>query len=221
MLSLALISLLTAAPAAPSRWVTDGAGLLSPRVVDALDRRLEGYQQATGHQVLVWIGKTTGGEPIELFAERAFREWQVGRAGLDDGVVLFVFADDRALRIEVGYGLEPVLTDAAASTLIVERIAPLLEAGDADGAISTGVDGLITQIGGAPLPPAQAPPSLTTAQWVALAAAGGGFLLLLLIRPRLALRLLSMMVLFGRGRGRGGFSGGGGRSGGGGASGRW
>ncbi len=227
MLCLALLSLLAAAPEppkTPSRWVTDEAGLLSPRVEAALDQRLEGYQQQTGHQVLVWIGKTTAGEPIELFAERAFRQWKVGRAGLDDGAVLFVFADDRTLRIEVGYGLEPTLTDAVASRIIAERITPLLKAGDPDGAISAGVDALVTTIGGAPLGPAPTTPKLTTPQWVALGVGAVGFLLLLIIRPDLALRLLTLMIFFGRngrGRGRGGFSGGGGRSGGGGASGRW
>lgn len=228
MLALALVSLLVAAPPAapraPVRWVTDEAGLLSPRVQAALDQRLEGYQQQTGHQVLVWIGKTSGGEPIELFAERAFREWKVGRAGLDDGVVLFVLADDRTLRLEVGYGLEPTLTDALASRIITERITPLLKAGDADGAISSGVDALITSIGGAPLGPAPEESRFTTSQWVALGVGAVAFLLLLIIRPDLALRLLTLMLFFGRngrGRGRGGFSGGGGRSGGGGASGRW
>lgn len=223
MLSLALFSLLVASPVkatVPLRWVTDGAGLLSPRVVEVLDRRLEGYQQATGHQVLVWVGKTSGGEPIELFAERAFREWKVGRAGLDDGVVLFVLADDRTLRIEVGYGLESTLTDALSSRIINERITPLLTSGDADGAISAGVDALITSIGGSPLAPVAVAPRLTPAQWVGVAAAATAFFLLLIIRPDLALWVL-MVFMRGRGRGRGGFSGGGGRSGGGGASGRW
>ena len=190
VLPLALISLLAAAPltpAAPSRWVTDEAKLLSPGIRDALDRRLEGYQQQTGHQVLVWIGKTTGGEPIEMFAERVFREWKVGRAGLDDGVVLFVVAGDRTLRIEVGYGLEPVLTDALSSRIIDERITPLLAAGDADGAISSGVDALITTIGGSPLAPVPATGRLTPAQWVMMAVAATGFFLLLILRPDLRL----------------------------------
>ena len=78
--------------------------------------------------MLVWVGTTTDGEPIEDFAERAFEAWKVGRAGLDDGVVLFVFADDRTVRIEVGYGLEPVLPDAICSRIITERITPLLKA---------------------------------------------------------------------------------------------
>ncbi|MDP1827687.1 MAG: TPM domain-containing protein [Archangium sp.] len=223
MLGLALLSLLAATPPAPTRWVTDEAGLLTPSTRLALDRRLEELERSTGHQVLVWIGKTTAGEPIELFAERAFRAWKPGRAKLDDGVVLFVFAEDRSLRLEVGYGLEPILTDAQSSRIINERIAPLLKAGDADGALTSGVEALITTLGGAPAPSAPAPRTLTTPEWVALGAAIIGFLVLLIIRPDLALRLITLMLFLRRG-GRGGgtgFSGRGGRSGGGGASGRW
>lgn len=226
MLALALFSLLAVAPGtppAPTRWVTDGAALLSAPARAALDRRLEGYQQATGHQVLVWIAPSTSGEPIESFAERAFQAWKVGRAGLDDGVVLFVFAQDHTLRLEVGYGLEPVLTDALCSRIINERIAPLLEAGNPDAAVGAGVDALLDTLGGGSLPPVAAPRVLTTSEWVALAMAAVGFLLLLIIRPDLALRLITLMLFLRGGRRDrgGGFAGRGGRSGGGGASGRW
>jgi len=54
-----------ASPAAPTAFVTDGAGFLSPGAREELDRRLGAYERATGHQVLLWIGQTTGGEPIE------------------------------------------------------------------------------------------------------------------------------------------------------------
>lgn len=223
MLCLALISLLAATPPAPTRWVTDEAGLLTPTTRVALDRRLEELERSTGHQVLVWIDKSTGGEPIELFAERAFKAWRPGRAKLDDGVVLFVFSEDRSLRLEVGYGLEPVLTDAQSSRIINERITPLLKAGDANGALTNGVEALITTLGGAPAPPAPATRTLTTPEWVALGAAVVGFLVLLIIRPDLALRLITLMLFLRRGGRHGGtgFSGRGGRSGGGGASGRW
>jgi len=226
VLRLALISLLVLSPGTPrvpARWVTDEAGLLSARTRETIDFRLEGYERASGHQVLVWIGKTSEGEPIESFAERAFKAWKVGRAGLDDGVVLFVFAQDHTLRLEVGYGLEPVLTDASCSRIINERIAPLLQSGDADGAITTGVEAVIATLGASAAPPLPSPPRLTTQQWGAIGVVGFAFLLLLIIRPDLALRLITLMLFLRRGerRGGGGFAGRGGRSGGGGASGRW
>jgi uncharacterized protein len=225
MLTLALVGLLAASPAtppAPSRWVTDGAALLSPSARASLDSRLEAYQRETGHQVLVWIGTTTGGEPIESFAERAFRAWKVGRAGLDDGAVLFLFAEDRSVRIEVGYGLEPVLPDALCARLIDEQLTPLLKAGEPDAALTNTVEAMLTTIGASGGATQPASPTLTRSQWIALGVGGAGFLLLLIIRPDLALRLLALLLIFRRGgRGGGGFAGGGGRSGGGGGSGRW
>jgi uncharacterized protein len=226
VLRFALISLFAVSqvtPPAPERWVTDQAGLLSANARSTLDARLEAYEHASGHQVVVWIGKTTGGEPIERFAERAFKNWKVGRAKLDDGVVLFVFADDRTLRLEVGYGLEPVLPDALCSRIINERIAPLLKSGEADAALASGVDALISTLGGTLLPPATPAVQLTTQQWGAIGVAALAFLVLLIIRPDLALRLLTLMLFLRRGdrRGGSGFFGRGGRSGGGGASGRW
>ena len=228
MLAILLLCLAGApkdAPPAPHRWVTDSAGLLSSPANEALDRKLEALQRASGHQVLVWIGGSTGSEPIEQFAERTFKAWKVGRAGLDDGVVLFVFPADRALRIEVGYGLEPVLPDAVCARIIREKIAPLLAAGQPDAAITAGVDGMLAAISKQTpeAAPTAGPRSITLAQWILGGLALLGFLVLLAVRPDLAMALLwalSMGRRGGRG-GSGGFSGGGGRSGGGGASGRW
>ena len=136
------------APTAPADFVTDGAGFLSPAARDELDGRLAAYQRATGHQVLLWIGQTTGGEPIEAWAVRAFAAWRVGRKGLDDGVVLFVMAADRKVRIEVGYGLEDRLTDAGAARIIGDEMVPRLRAGDRDGAARAGVGGVLAALGG-------------------------------------------------------------------------
>ena len=68
---------------------------------DDLDRKLGDYARGSGHQVLVYIDHTTGGVPIEDWAVKAFERWRVGRKGIDDGLILFVFTDDRRLRIEV------------------------------------------------------------------------------------------------------------------------
>lgn len=226
-------------PPAPERWATDTAGLLSAGTLQQADRALEQFEQSTGNQVLLWIGRTTGDVPIEDWAVRAFAAWKVGRTGLDNGLILFVFADDRALRIEVGYGLESQVPDAVASRIINEVIVPKIQAGDQDGAILEGLHAIMAAILGqaiAPAPssetgeqggvPGRSPESreLSCFEVVVLAVLGLGFLVLLITNPQLALYLLFTILSSGRGGGGGGgggFSGGGGRSGGGGASGRW
>ena len=224
-------------PAAPARWVTDSAGFLSEGVRQELDGRLETYERQSGRQVLVWIAQTTGGVPLEDFTVRAFAAWKVGRKGLDDGLVLFVFADDRKVRVEVGYGLEGQVPDAIASRIIRETIVPRVQAGDRDGAIRAGVAALIAAIEGkvgapesaAGLPPDRPPPaggagSLGIGQKILIGLAVIGFLVLFATNPTLAVYLLFSVLSGGRGGGGsrgGGYSGGGGRSGGGGASGSW
>ena len=143
-------SSLPAVPPSPARWVTDGAGFLSPAVRETLDARLQDYQARTGHQVLVWIGGSTGAEALEDYTVRAFAAWRVGRKGIDDGLAIFVFADDRKVRIEVGYGLEGQLPDAIAERVVNEVIVPRLKAGDKDGAITAGVDAVLGVLDGKP-----------------------------------------------------------------------
>lgn len=224
-------------PAQPTRWVTDSTGFLSEGARRELDRQLEAYQGQTGHQVLVWIDQTTGGVPLEDFTVRAFTAWKVGREGLDDGLVLFVFPGDQTLRIEVGYGLEGQVPDAIASRIIRETIIPLVQAGDRDGAIRAGLAAVIAAIEGRGPPagtPAGSPPDqsasgredrpLTLGQLLLFGLGVIAFLILFATNPSLAVYLLFSILSGGRGgggRGGGGFSGGGGRSGGGGASGSW
>jgi uncharacterized protein len=240
-LGLVLVSAAAAAaetpiPPPPTRWVSDHADFLSPATLAALDDRLGQYDQRTGHQVLVYIDRTTGGVPIEDWAVRAFERWRVGRKGIDDGLVLFLFSDDRRVRIEVGYGLEERVPDAVASRIINERIVPRIRAGDRDGAVTSGVDAIVAAIGEGRGAGTGARPAVHVAAWKLVL--GGVVLLILflfvLTHPGLAWLLLMNVGSgrgggfggggFGGGRGGfggGGFSGGGGRSGGGGASGSW
>ena len=227
MLALAIVAALFAAqaavPPAPTRWVEDGVGLLSPATRSALDARLEGYQHATGHQVVVWIGDTLDGAPLDEWAVRTFAAWKVGRQGLDDGVAMFILVGDRAIDLEVGYGLEGQVTDAAAAQIIA-LMAPRLRAGDRDGAVTTGVEAVLATIEGRPWTGASTPTDApaggpTTLQWIRGILAALGFLVLAITHPRFAMMLLWTVAT--AGRGRGGFAGGGGRSGGGGARGRW
>lgn len=228
-------------PPAPERWATDTAGFVSADALQRVDRALQQFELSTGNQVLLWIGTTTGDVPIEDWAVQAFEAWKVGRTGLDNGLILFVFAEDRALRIEVGYGLEGVVPDAVASQIINEVLVPKIQAGDRDGAILAGLDAIMVRILGqttGPGGPAEAVGQrdtprtsperreLSCFEVVVLALLGLGFLVLLITNPQLALYLLFTILSSGRGGGGGGFggggfSGGGGRSGGGGASGRW
>jgi uncharacterized protein len=220
-------------PRSPDQWVTDTAGFLSAEATARINDRLRAYEAGSGHQILVYIAKTTGGYPIEEFAVKAFQAWAPGRKGLDDGLILFIMADDRKMRIEVGYGLEDKVTDAQAARIINGVLAPKFRAEDRDGGVSAAVDGILEIIAGtAPpaesVPPPKAAPKtrLTPGETVILVIGGILFLGLCITHPRLAFGLLRLLFIIassgGGGGGRGGgFSGGGGRSGGGGASGGW
>ena len=152
----------TPIPEAPSQWVTDTANFLSPEAVRTLNARLSEYQQATGHQLIVYIAPTTGDAPIEDWAVRAFAKWKVGRKGLDDGLALFIMPQDRKIRIEVGYGLEAIIPDAIASRVINGVMGPRIRAGQQHEAVTAAIDSLTGVIGkqsGAPPPETQPPQS--------------------------------------------------------------
>lgn len=218
----------TPIPPAPEHWLTDAAGLLSTQAAAEIDTRLQAYEQSSGSQLLVYIGKTTAGVPIEDWAVSVFQAWKVGRQGLDNGLVLFIMAEDHRMRIEVGYGLEGLVTDALAGRIINDVLVPGLQKGDPDGAVSQAVERVIAAISGTAESGDQktepkALPQLTWMQKIIIGIMIIGFLLLLITNPSLAFYLLFTILSGGRGGGggRGGFSGGGGRSGGGGASGSW
>jgi uncharacterized protein len=220
-------------PPVPDRWVTDRAGFLSAGTLETLDEGLAGLEQKTGRQVLVYVDRTTGGIPLEDFTSAAFRDWKVGRKGLDDGLVLFIMTEDRKVRIEVGYGLEDVVPDITAGRIINDIILPAIRNGENDRAVRDGVTAISRAITGE----GEERPAggekrvgpkkrLSTGELVLAAIAGLFFLILLITNPSLAMWLLFSILSGGRGGGGGGgggggFRGGGGRSGGGGASGSW
>jgi len=194
----------TPIPEAPTQWVTDTANFLSPEAAQTLNARLRQFEERTGHQVIVYIAPTTGGVPIEDWAVRAFQKWKVGRKGLDDGLALFIMPQDRKLRIEVGYGLEPVIPDAIASRVINEVMMPRIQAGRPDEAVTAGIGSLTALIDNQPgafppaRPPAQSSPSsrLQSIFWGFL---GLVFLVLLVTNPRLALLFLTTILAGGGG----------------------
>jgi uncharacterized protein len=226
-------------PPAPARLMTDTVGFVSADTRAAIDARLEAYQKATGHQVIVWIGDSLNGDDLADWSVRTFAAWKPGRKGVDDGVAMFVLASDRKIDIEVGYGLEGQLTDAKARR-VIDGMSTLLQAGDKDGALASGVESIFAAIDGQPFPGAtsgqafsndprdlrQRPP-LGLGQKIFFGIVALGFLVLFITNPRMAMLLL--WSIMGRGGGGGGFgggdgggfSGGGGRSGGGGARGGW
>ena len=132
--------------------VTDLTGTLKPEQIVSLEQMLRSFEARKGSQIAVLMLPTTAPETIEQYALRVAEQWAVGRKKVDDGVVLVVAKDDRAVRIEVGYGLEGVLNDATASRIIREIIVPRFREGDFYGGINAAVDRMIRVVDGEPLP---------------------------------------------------------------------
>jgi uncharacterized protein len=131
-------------PAAPGRYVTDKAGVLSSDRAAGLSSRLEEYEKETSNQIIVWIDRRVPeGFVLEDFVVRAFKKWGVGQSGKNNGAALFVFVDDRKMRIEVGYGLEGALPDITAHRLQEEEILPRFRNNDCAGGIEASVAGMI------------------------------------------------------------------------------
>jgi uncharacterized protein len=132
--------------------VTDLTGTLGADQIRTLDDRLRDFERRKGSQVAVLILPTTQPETIEQYSIRVADAWKVGRAKVDDGVILVVAKNDRKLRVEVGYGLEGAIPDAIAKRVISDVIAPHFRAGDFYGGIAAGTDALMKLIDGEPLP---------------------------------------------------------------------
>ncbi len=230
-------------PPAPTQWVTDRGGLLSPTDADALNRKLSDFEQRSGAQFIIYIFPTLGDEALEDFTQRCAEAWKVGQKKYDNGLVLFVFVQEKKMRIEVGYGLEPTIPDSIAMRAISEYIRPHFSSGDFAGGLNAGADFLIARIEKkeAPVPPYQSRGSR--------GGGGDGFnpslifilfiILVFVVLPLFSRRRRGCGGCFfpfwffpgggmtfgggggGGGWGGGGFSGGGGSFGGGGASGGW
>ena len=132
--------------------VTDLTGTLSAPQIQTLDARLRDFEQRKGSQIAVLILPTTQPETIEQYSIRVADAWKVGRAKVDDGVILVVAKDDRKLRVEVGYGLEGAIPDAIAKRMVSDVVAPHFRTGDFYSGIDAGTDALMKLIEGEPLP---------------------------------------------------------------------
>lgn len=132
--------------------VTDLTGTLTREQQAGLERMLQEFEARKGTQLALLMLPTTAPEAIEQYALRVGEQWKIGRKKVDDGAILVVAKDDRALRIEVGYGLEGVLNDATARRIIREIIVPRFREGDFYGGINAGLDRMMRLIDGEPLP---------------------------------------------------------------------
>lgn len=112
----------------PDRFVTDLTGTIDSDAASALNERLAAFERETSNQVVVYVANAMApGETIEDVANRSFAEWRIGQQGKDNGVLFLVFLDDRKMRIEVGYGLEGILTDALAKRIIEDVAKPFFQ----------------------------------------------------------------------------------------------
>jgi len=245
VIQLRLVLLLLALAAAPALAapqypaltgrVVDDAGLLSSSARSALEAKLADFERATSIQLVVATLPSLQGYSIEEFGVGLARAWAIGQKGKNNGVVLWIAPKERAVRIEVGYGLEGTLTDALSSAIINQRIVPQFRAGSFEAGILAGVDGIMGVLD----------PSYKPSEPLAEAAPAGSDgsfppLLIVAILVIAALYINRYRRTYRRGFGGfpigfgggsrgsggtgfsgGGFSGGGGSFGGGGASGRW
>jgi uncharacterized protein len=238
---LALVLLAGAALAAPkfpslTGRVVDQAGLLDSTAQAQITAKLAALEQKTGTQLVVVTLASLDGDDIADYGYQLGRAWGIGQKGKNNGVLLIVAPNERKVRIEVGYGLEGMLTDLQSDLIIRNDILPRFRAGDFPAGIERGVDDLVQVLSGGPLKVDQ-PRERGGGQ-----SGGfdfGSFLFIALILGFWAFRFFGGGGGFGPGRrsgmyfpmgggwgggggsGGGGFSGGGGSFGGGGSSGSW
>jgi uncharacterized protein len=226
-----------------SNYVNDFAGVLDSNTVTQLNNLCQQVDEKAHAQIAVVTIKSLDGSDIESYAVDLFHKWGVGSKSTDHGVLILVAVQDHRYRIEVGYGLEPILNDAKVGDIGREAV-PLLRQNDFSGAVSlmtNRVTEVIAKDAGVSInttsrPPPQEQPDND------LGPSGGHVLLIIVIILIVLLTPLRKLLFwwllfgggFGGGRGSGGWGGGGfggggggfggfggGSSGGGGASGSW
>lgn len=131
-------------PPVPPHYFNDYAGVVSRATADRLNARLEQFERDSSNQLLVVLyPRMESGSSVEDYTVRVAQAWRVGRQGLNNGAVLFAFMQEHQLYIQVGYGLEPRLTDATAKRIIEGEIVPRFRAGDIDGGMTAAVTAMI------------------------------------------------------------------------------
>lgn len=127
----------------PAGRITDLAGVIDPATEEALDRQLDQLEQQTSSEIAVATIQSLNGMSVDEYANRLFKEWGVGQAKQDNGVLVLIAIDDRIMKIEVGYGLEGVLPDGLAGQVIRDDFTPRFKANDYSGGIRDGVGRLV------------------------------------------------------------------------------
>ncbi|HEU5114413.1 MAG TPA: TPM domain-containing protein [Candidatus Paceibacterota bacterium] len=219
-------------PGAPKGFVNDFANVIPAAQRTALESKLSIFEKTTGNEIAVATVPSLGGDTVDNFAVKLFEDWGIGKKGADNGILILVAPNDREARIEVGYGLEPTVTDADASIIIRTVMLPAFKNGDYYAGVDGATDKIIGLIKNDPqavkfIEENSAPQSVPPFVPVIIL-----IILIILLSTRGGRRVLFYMFISGFFRGGrggnndrfggGGFGGfGGGRSGGGGASGSW
>jgi uncharacterized protein len=128
--------------------VTDNAQILSPVTRKLISDNLKAHESRTGNQIAVLTIQALDGQSIEDFAVKVFEEWKLGQKGKDNGILVVVAPNDRRMRIEVGYGLEGVMTDLAAGRIIRDVMTPKFKSGDYNGGITDGAFAVVKVLEG-------------------------------------------------------------------------
>jgi uncharacterized protein len=129
-------------------WVHDDAGVLSAPVKAQLESLLQAHRDSTSNQIAVLIVPSLEGGDIDGYGVEVFKKWGLGQSGKDNGVLFLVAMQERQMRIEVGFGLEGVLTDAMSSRINRNEVAPYFREGNYEGGIQAGVVAIIKTIAG-------------------------------------------------------------------------
>ncbi len=214
-----------AAPNFPalSARVVDEANILSKKTVQNLEQILVDYENGTGNQIVVVTISSLQDLPIEDYGYQLGRAWQIGQKDKNTGALLIVAPNEKKVRIEVGYGLEPILTDAAASKIINSIILPNFRNGDLKKGIIQGTQAIIAVLGGESISDNEPhKEKLSGIQILFMLLFIFFFAWFAIKHPFLAMLILSnSSSRFGGSGSNRGFGGGGGNFGGGGSSGSW
>jgi uncharacterized protein len=125
-------------PAKPQGWVSDFAGILSEDTKSQISGLIDDVKRSTGAEMAVVTVSSLDGMTVEEYAVRLFEKWGIGTKEEDNGVLFLIAPSERKTRIEVGYGLEAVITDGRAGEIIRETILPFFREGDYDQGILQG-----------------------------------------------------------------------------------